>query len=156
MFVPGLGGGATPQHERAEDRLARDIGVGPHPVAADRMQRVAESPNDPIRGLDSYTAKAYDLVTSREANAAFELSKEDAKLRDAYGRTTFGHSLIVDPWGRIVAELSGPDLPEASLLAAGTRQVRVEFAYDGGGLAKGGDVTLYDDGKPVGSGRVPR
>jgi arylsulfatase len=42
----------------------------------------------------------------------------------------------------------------ASLLAAGARQVRVEFAYDGGGLAKGGDVTLYDDGKPVGSGRV--
>lgn len=41
-----------------------------------------------------------------------------------------------------------------SLLAAGTRQVRVEFAYDGGGLAKGGDVTLYDDGKPVGAGRV--
>ena len=41
-----------------------------------------------------------------------------------------------------------------SLLAAGTRQVRVEFAYDGGGLAKGGGVTLYDDGKPIGSGRV--
>ncbi|MFD7073331.1 arylsulfatase [Nocardioides sp. NPDC059952] len=41
-----------------------------------------------------------------------------------------------------------------SLLAAGTRQVRMEFAYDGGGLAKGGGVTLYDDGKPVGSGRV--
>lgn len=41
-----------------------------------------------------------------------------------------------------------------SLVTAGTRQVRVEFAYDGGGLAKGGDVTLYDDGKPVGSGRV--
>lgn len=41
-----------------------------------------------------------------------------------------------------------------SLLGAGTRQVRVEFAYDGGGLAKGGDVTLYDDGKPIGSGRV--
>jgi arylsulfatase len=37
---------------------------------------------------------------------------------------------------------------------AGTHQVRVEFAYDGGGLAKGGDVTLYYDGKPVGSGRV--
>jgi len=25
----------------------------------------------------------------------------------------------------------------------GTRQVRIKFAYDGGGLAKGGDVTLY-------------
>ena len=31
-------------------------------------------------------------------------------------------------------------------IAAGNHQVRMEFAYDGGGLAKGGDVTLYYDG----------
>jgi Sulfatase len=36
----------------------------------------------------------------------------------------------------------------------GRHQVRMEFAYDGGGLAKGGDVTLYYDGESVGSGRV--
>ncbi len=30
----------------------------------------------------------------------------------------------------------------------------MEFAYDGGGLAKGGDVTLFYDGTPVGTGRV--
>ena len=30
----------------------------------------------------------------------------------------------------------------------------MEFAYDGGGLAKGGTVTLYIDGKAVGKGRV--
>ena len=36
----------------------------------------------------------------------------------------------------------------------GTHQVRMEFAYDGGGLAKGGDVTLYYDGAAAGSGRV--
>ena len=30
----------------------------------------------------------------------------------------------------------------------------MEFAYDGGGLGKGGDVTLYHDGKEVGKGRV--
>jgi arylsulfatase len=30
----------------------------------------------------------------------------------------------------------------------------MEFAYDGGGLAKGGDVTLYYDGDAVGAGRV--
>jgi arylsulfatase len=30
----------------------------------------------------------------------------------------------------------------------------MEFAYDGGGLAKGGDVTLYYDGQQVGAGRV--
>jgi arylsulfatase len=36
----------------------------------------------------------------------------------------------------------------------GRHQVRMEFAYDGGGLAKGGTVTLYHDGKAVGEGRV--
>jgi arylsulfatase len=36
----------------------------------------------------------------------------------------------------------------------GTHQVRMEFAYDGGGLAKGGTVTLYLDGDQVGEGRV--
>ncbi len=30
----------------------------------------------------------------------------------------------------------------------------MEFAYDGGGLAKGGDVTLFHDGEAVGTGRV--
>ncbi len=39
-------------------------------------------------------------------------------------------------------------------IPAGKHQVRMEFAYDGGGLAKGGDVTLYYDGKEVGKGRV--
>ena len=32
----------------------------------------------------------------------------------------------------------------------------MEFNYDGGGLGKGGDVTLYFDGKQVGEGRVER
>ncbi|GAA1976268.1 arylsulfatase [Microbacterium pumilum] len=41
-----------------------------------------------------------------------------------------------------------------SVIPAGTHQVRVEFAYDGGGLAKGGDVTIYYDGDSVGTGRV--
>ncbi|MFD3705401.1 arylsulfatase [Nocardia sp. NPDC058658] len=39
-------------------------------------------------------------------------------------------------------------------IQAGSHQVRAEFAYDGGGLAKGGDVTLFYDGTPVGNGRV--
>jgi arylsulfatase A-like enzyme len=37
---------------------------------------------------------------------------------------------------------------------AGNHQVRMEFAYDGGGLAKGGTVTLYLDGQSIGQGRV--
>ena len=41
-----------------------------------------------------------------------------------------------------------------SPLPAGDHQVRMEFAYDGGGLGKGGAVTLYVDGQPVGIGKV--
>jgi arylsulfatase len=42
----------------------------------------------------------------------------------------------------------------AEPLPPGRHQVRVEFAYDGGGPGKGGDVTLYVDGAQVGEGRV--
>ncbi|MBZ5537810.1 MAG: arylsulfatase [Acidobacteriia bacterium] len=39
-------------------------------------------------------------------------------------------------------------------IPTGTHQVRMEFAYDGGGLAKGGNVMLYYDGGKVGEGRI--
>jgi hypothetical protein len=41
-----------------------------------------------------------------------------------------------------------------SPIAAGEHQVRMEFAYDGGGLGKGGAATLYLDGEKVGEGRI--
>jgi arylsulfatase A-like enzyme len=37
---------------------------------------------------------------------------------------------------------------------SGEHQVRAEFTYDGGGLAKGGTVTMFVDGERVGDGRV--
>jgi arylsulfatase len=39
-------------------------------------------------------------------------------------------------------------------IPTGEHQVRMELAYDGGGLAKGGTVTVYLDGAKVGEGRV--
>jgi len=48
---------------------------------------------------------------------------------------------------QFLVEAEGP-------IPVGTHQVRAEFAYDGGGLAKGGDVTLYYDGQPSGTGRI--
>ncbi|WP_084182278.1 arylsulfatase [Mycolicibacterium austroafricanum] len=39
---------------------------------------------------------------------------------------------------------------------SGQHLVGFEFAYDGGGLGKGGTVTLYCDGEPIGTGRVER
>jgi hypothetical protein len=40
-------------------------------------------------------------------------------------------------------------------LRPGTHQVRAEFTYDGGGVGKGGIVTLFYDDQEVGRGRIP-
>jgi hypothetical protein len=37
---------------------------------------------------------------------------------------------------------------------AGEHQLRMEFAYDGGGHGKGGSISLYLDGTSVGEGRI--
>lgn len=42
----------------------------------------------------------------------------------------------------------------ARAVPPGPHQVRMEFTYDGGGLAKGGDVWLFVDGEKAGDGRV--
>jgi arylsulfatase len=39
-------------------------------------------------------------------------------------------------------------------IPSGNHQVRMEFAYDGGGFGKGGNVGLFIDGEKVGEGRV--
>lgn len=42
----------------------------------------------------------------------------------------------------------------AEPLPKGKHQVRMEFAYEGGGLGKGGDITLFVDGQKVGGTKV--
>jgi arylsulfatase len=42
----------------------------------------------------------------------------------------------------------------ATEIPPGAHQVRMEFVYDGGGLAKGGTVSLYVDGEKAGEGRL--
>ena len=42
----------------------------------------------------------------------------------------------------------------SSTVREGKHQVRLEFPYDGGGLAKGGTSALYIDGNKVGEGRI--
>ena len=42
----------------------------------------------------------------------------------------------------------------AGKIPAGDHQVRMEFAYAGGGLGKGGKATLFIDGQKVGEGEI--
>jgi arylsulfatase len=41
-----------------------------------------------------------------------------------------------------------------SALKSGKSTVKLDFAYDGGGIGKGGLATLYIDGAKVGEGRI--
>ena len=62
----------------------------------DHLQREADSPSDPARALDTYSAKAYDLITSPSAKAAFDIAKEDAKTREMYGKKNhFGQQCLL-------------------------------------------------------------
>jgi arylsulfatase A-like enzyme len=50
--------------------------------------------------------------------------------------------------------LSQTSITSADPVPAGVHQVQVGFAYDGGGLGRGAEVTLYVDGAEVGSGHL--
>jgi hypothetical protein len=61
------------------------------------------------------------------------------------GRATFYYNVLGITSYRVDA---------AQPIPTGTAQVRMEFAYDGGGRGKGGTATLCYDGKEVGTGRI--
>ncbi len=62
----------------------------------DKMKRIEdESAGDPVLGLDTYYRQAFDLVTSPEAQKGFDISAEPEKLRDSYGRTSFGQRALL-------------------------------------------------------------
>ena len=45
--------------------------------------------------FDQYTRQAVEMVTSGEALRAFDLDKEDPRLRDAYGRDSLGQKTLL-------------------------------------------------------------
>jgi uncharacterized protein DUF1501 len=47
------------------------------------------------KAMDGFAREAYEFVTGPAARAAFDMSKEDAKLRDRYGRTNWGQSTLL-------------------------------------------------------------
>jgi uncharacterized protein (DUF1501 family) len=73
------------------------------------MRDLEKALND--QAVDEYYAKAIDLVLSGKARDAFDLGKEPDKVRDRYGMTTFGQSLLL----------------ARRLIEAGTRFVQVNW-----------------------------
>jgi arylsulfatase len=82
---------------------------------------------------------AEGVIISQGANiGGWSLYVKQGKLKYCYNWGGFKHFFV----------------ESADKLPAGRHQVRMEFAYAGGGLGKGGKATLFVDGKPVGAGEV--
>ncbi len=78
-------GGVTPQVlERRKSLLA----------AVDHLSATVKG-NDQMATYDEFGRKAAEMVLSPQAQAAFAIDKEDAKVRDDYGRSEFGQSALL-------------------------------------------------------------
>jgi len=82
---------------------------------------------------------AEGVIIAQGANiGGWSLYAKGGRLKYCYNWSGLKHFFV---------ESAGP-------IPAGEHQVRMEFAYAGGGLGKGGKATLYVDGKKVGEGDI--
>jgi hypothetical protein len=61
----------------------------------DHFQKTIEESARPVQARDTFYEKAYGLITSPAAQRAFDMNQEPDRLREAYGRTTFGQSCLL-------------------------------------------------------------
>jgi len=62
----------------------------------DNMLRLNdEAAADPVAAFDEYFQQGYNLVTSTEAQAAFDIEKESTETRERYGRDSFGQRCLL-------------------------------------------------------------
>jgi hypothetical protein len=51
--------------------------------------------SDSLDAMDSFYQRAYSMISSPKAREAFDIEKEDPKLRDEYGRNTAGARMLL-------------------------------------------------------------
>ena len=142
-----------PLDDRALERLNPDIAGRPTLVKGNTqllfggMGRLSENCVLNIKNKShSVTAQiivpdggAEGVIISQGANTGgWSLYAKNGRLKYCYNWGDFKHFFV---------EGTTP-------IPAGEHQVRMEFAYAGGGLGKGGRVTLYTDGQKVGEGEI--
>jgi hypothetical protein len=107
-YATYLGGGANPFIVESDPNLpafrVKNTTLAPELTfgrVGDRRQ-LLESVDSLKRGgersvadLDQYYQRAFELLTSRQVATAFDINAEPAKLRDQYGRHTFGQSALL-------------------------------------------------------------
>ena len=82
----------TPPQGVSMDRVSRRKQML---ARVDQLQRATEIQPDAYNALDEHFKAALNMITAPETRRAFEIDKEDPRLRDRYGRNRFGQSLLL-------------------------------------------------------------
>ena len=94
--APGYGGYLGRAHDAAEGVDVSRLSGRAHLLKSlDRFQANAEQQLEFAQEHNAFTEEALSLATSTQAKRAFDLSKEPARLRDAYGRNNVGQGMLL-------------------------------------------------------------
>jgi len=63
-------------------------------TSLDRVRRDIDSTGT-MEGLDSFNQQAFEMITGEAARRAFDIGSEDPRVRDKYGRNTYGQSALL-------------------------------------------------------------
>jgi arylsulfatase A-like enzyme len=140
-----------------DDRLAERF----NPDIAGRPQLIRGSRQMLFGGMKGLSTHAILSLMNKTFALTAEVAVPDAGAQGvifAWGGITGGFSLYAKD-GKLkycynFLGLKHFFVEGTKAIPAGKHQVRMEFAYDGGGPAKGGTVSLYTDGEKVGEGRI--
>ncbi len=106
--APGFRVSEIGLHNQSEvDRLRRRMSL------SDQFDGLCRALDDPLlsESFDAFQRQAFTLLTGPEARRAFDLDREDPRLRDRYGRNTWGQRCLM---ARRLVE-AGVDLVTTSL-----------------------------------------
>jgi arylsulfatase A-like enzyme len=145
--------GVLPLDDRVAERILADVAGRPTLISGNRqllfagMGRLSE--NSVINIKNTSHAVTADVVVPADGARGVIVAQGGSiggwSLYAHEGRLKYCYNLLGIRRFYVTA---------AEALPSGKHQVRMEFAYDGGGLGKGGTVTLYVDGEQVAQDRV--
>jgi arylsulfatase len=142
-----------PLDDRMAERGNAEIAGRPELIAGDRQ--IVFGPTARVPGLAMITLQN----KSHAITADLDVPRSGAEgVIAAMGGITGGFSLYArngkPKYCYNFFGLQQTLVEGASVIPPGRHQVRMEFTYDGGGIAKGGTVSLFVDGKKNGEGRI--
>jgi arylsulfatase A-like enzyme len=144
-----------PLDDRFAERANAEIAGRPELITGNRQIFFGNLTRVPAMAVVSFQNKSYAVT------AQLEVPESGAEgVIVAAGGVTGGMSLYArDGKPKFCYNFFGLEstyVEGTRVIPPGRHQVRMEFAYDGGGIAKGGTASLFVDGQKVGEGRIER